>query len=132
MTTVLVVDDSAVDRRLAGGMLEKNAEWNIEYASDGAEALARFGSQVPDAVVTDMQMPEMDGLELVETIRARYPLVPVILMTAHGSEDVAVQALERGAASYVPKVNLARDLADTVASVLAVARADRRRSCRSR
>jgi two-component sensor histidine kinase len=73
-----------------------------------------------------MQMPEMDGLELVETIRARYPLVPVILMTAHGSEDVAVQALERGAASYVPKVNLARDLADTVARVLTVAHADRR------
>ena len=116
MATVLIVDDAAVDRRLAGGILEKAEDFIIEYAADGAEALASFSRRVPDVVVTDMQMPEMGGLELVEAIRARYPLVPVVLMTAHGSEDVAVQALERGAASYVSKVNLARDLAETVAS----------------
>jgi len=126
MTTVLIVDDSAVDRRLAGGLLEKRQEWTIQYASDGQEALDQIEKEVPDAVVTDLQMPKLNGLELVEAIRDRHPLVPVILMTAHGSEDIAVQALERGAASYVPKSRLGHELPDTVEHVLAIATADRR------
>ncbi len=65
-------------------------------------------------------MPEMDGLTLVEAIRTRHADVPVILMTAHGSEDIAVRALQRGAASYVPKRDLARSLAETVRSILSV------------
>src|SRR5262249_57505019 len=75
----------------------------------------------PDLVLTDMLMPEMDGLELVSAIRSTYPLVPVILMTAHGSEDIAIQALQKGAASYVPKKSLARDLAETVEQVMSAA-----------
>ncbi|HKB37178.1 MAG TPA: response regulator, partial [Gemmataceae bacterium] len=67
--------------------------------------------------------PDMNGLQLVEEIRLRYPFVPVILMTKHGSEDLAIQALQRGAASYVPKVNLARDLLETAEGVLEVAQA---------
>ncbi|MBX3414332.1 MAG: response regulator [Pirellulales bacterium] len=126
MTKVLVVDDAPVDRRLAGGILEKHGQLTISYAANGREALASIEAELPDAVVTDLQMPEMNGLELTETVRRRFPLLPVILMTAHGSEDIAVQALERGAASYVPKSNLARDLLDTVENVLAMARADRR------
>src|SRR5262249_34086164 len=72
-------------------------------------------------------MPELDGLCLVEAVRDRFPLVPVVLMTAFGSEDTAVQALQRGAASYVPKKSLARDLADTLEQVLAAARTGRDR-----
>lgn len=126
MATVLVVDDSPIDRRLAGGILEKHGELAIENAEHGLAALEILARRPVDVVVTDLQMPEMNGLELVELVRTRYPLIPVVLMTAHGSEDIAVQALERGAASYVPKANLARDLADTVENVLAIARADRR------
>src|SRR4051812_31653912 len=125
MTTVLVVDDSAVDRRLAGGILEKASGLKIEYAANGVEALQKIEQAHPDVVVSDLQMPEMDGLELVGHIRSRFPLIPVILMTAHGSEDVAVQALARGAASYVPKGKLAQELPDVVESVLAVSKADR-------
>ncbi len=124
MSRVLVVDDSPVDRRLAGGLLEKHFE--VAYAEHGKDALAQIGAGPPDLVVTDLQMPQMNGLELVGQIRSRYPLVPVILMTGQGSEDIAVRALEQGASSYVPKPNLARDLLDTVENVLSVARADRR------
>lgn len=123
---VLVVDDAAIDRRLAGGLLEKNPGLRVEYAEHGQAALILMSRRLPDVVVCDLQMPEMDGLELVEEIRNRWSLVPVILMTAHGSEEIAVQALKRGAASYVPKSSLSRDLLDTVENVLAVARADRR------
>lgn len=75
---------------------------------------------LPDAVLTDLKMPEMDGLELVGEVRARHPGVPVILMTAHGNEEIAVQALRRGAASYVPKHALVGDLTETVEGILSL------------
>ncbi|HEX7378479.1 MAG TPA: response regulator [Pirellulales bacterium] len=125
MATVLIVDDSAVDRRLAQGVLEKNPELAFLYAVDGADALEQIKISPPDLVLTDLQMPVMSGLELVRQVRETYPLIPVILMTAQGSEEIAVQALASGAASYVPKSRLARDLATTVDNVMATSRAQR-------
>jgi CheY-like chemotaxis protein len=125
MATILVVDDTAVDRFLAGALLEEVPGWHAAYAEDGRQALSLVKESVPDLVLTDLRMPEVDGLELVEAIRRDYPAVPVILMTAHGSEEIAATALRKGAASYVPKRELARDLASTVASVLEVAQAGR-------
>jgi CheY-like chemotaxis protein/anti-sigma regulatory factor (Ser/Thr protein kinase) len=125
MASVLVVDDSAIDRRLAGSLLEKSHNASVMYAAHGREALDQMRERLPDIVLTDLQMPEMNGLELVAAVRSRYPLVPVVLMTAKGSEDIAVQALQKGAASYLPKSRLAFELLDTIDSVLSVARADR-------
>lgn len=125
MPTILVVDDSLTDRRLAGGLLEKTGQWGVIYAEDGKDALLRLELDVPDLVLTDMQMPNMNGLELVETIKREYPLIPTILMTAQGSEEIAVQALQRGAASYVPKKRLADDLVETVERVLAASHDER-------
>ena len=121
MPTVLIVDDSALDRRLVGGILSKVPDLTLEYASDGAEAIARMEQKVPQLVVTDLIMPNMDGLDLVAAIVSRYPLVPVILMTGKGSEEIAVQALQSGASSYVPKSALAEMLVETVEDVLRVA-----------
>src|SRR5687768_17320524 len=101
MAVVLVVDDSPVDRTRAGGLLKKRPGLIPVYASNGREALALIAEKAPDIVVSDLQMPEMDGLELVEAIRRQFAALPVILMTAHGSEETAVQALQKGAASYV-------------------------------
>src|SRR5262245_50558814 len=125
MATILVVDDTAVDRFLAGALLEEVPGWHAAYAEDGRQALALLKEAVPDLVLTDLQMPEVNGLELVEAIRRDYPALPVILMTAHGSEEIAATALRKGAASYVPKRNLARDLPSTVANVLEVSQASR-------
>ena len=105
--------------------MEKRGDWNIEYAETGSEALARMKAAVPDLVITDLQMPNLDGLELVAAARVHCPDVPVILMTAYGSEMLAVEALERGAATYVPKSQLAERLPGTVEEILALARADR-------
>jgi CheY-like chemotaxis protein len=123
MTTVLVVDDSAVDRHRVGSLLEKHNGFTAVYATNGEEALAALEQQVPDVVLADLRMPGMNGLELVEAIKSKYPSLPVILMTAFGNEDVAILALQRGAASYVPKRNLARQLFDSVDSVLEVTQA---------
>jgi CheY-like chemotaxis protein len=120
MPVVLVVDDSAVDRRRAEKLLEREETLSVQSAANGREALELLEKSVPDLVLTDMQMPEMDGLQLVEEIRERFPSLPVILMTAHGSEELAVRALQKGAASYVPKRNLAQDLPGTVADLLAI------------
>src|SRR5713101_3144497 len=124
MAKALIVDDSAVDRRRAEKLLAKSDGLVILSAANGREALEMVARELPDVVITDMQMPEMDGLQLVEAIRSKYPAVPVILMTAHGSEELAVQALQRGAASYVPKRNLATDLPDTVESVLGISKSN--------
>src|SRR5688500_89200 len=122
MTRILVVDD---DRPQAEeyGVLLRRAGCEVMLAGNGREALDLMGHDVPDVVLTDLDMPEMDGLELVRAIRRDYPALPVILMTAMGSEDVAAKALHHGAASYVRKRSLAREVVRTVGSVLAVARA---------
>jgi CheY-like chemotaxis protein len=123
--TVLVVDDSAADRRLVGGLLERSGGLAVEYAKDGKEAIDRFQSGLPDLTVTDLIMPEMDGLALVAAVKSEFPLVPVVLMTARGNEDIALAALRAGAAGYVPKRILAQDLASTVKRILAASREDR-------
>lgn len=124
-TNILVVDDSAVDRRLVGGLLEKRADFAVSYAEDGLDALRKMESCRPDVVVTDINMPHKNGLELVRATRIHFSGVPVILITALGSEELAVEALEHGAASYVPKVGLQETLIDTVDDVLALTRAKR-------
>src|SRR5712692_8259736 len=101
MTTVLIVDDSAVDCKRAEKLLTKGSQLTVLSASNGRQALELMKDHQPDLIITDMQMPEMDGLQLVEEVRCKYPGIPVILMTAHGSEELAVQALQKGAASYV-------------------------------
>jgi len=118
MPHILVVDDSIVDMKLASGLLLKDSSWTLATAADGVEAIEQIESELPDLVVTDLQMPNMNGLELVEVIRNEYPLIPVILMTAAGSEAIAVEALEKGAASYVPKSQLATELVETAQRIL--------------
>jgi CheY-like chemotaxis protein len=125
MTNILVVDDSAVDRRIVGGLLEQRSDFHVIYAEDGTDALRTMERTRPDIVVTDINMPRKNGLELVRAMRIHFGGVPVILITAQGSEELAVQALEHGAASYVPKVILRETLINTIDDVLAVVRAKR-------
>lgn len=125
---VLVVDDSAMDRKLAGGLITRQVPSStVSFAGDGRAALEALASasELPDVVLTDLQMPELDGLALVRAVRQRHPHLPVVLMTAHGSEDIAVRALREGAASYVPKASLATELVSTLRAVLDVVRATR-------
>jgi len=118
MPTVLVVDDAAVDRKLVGGLLAKGAGMKVEFAASGEEALERLPAIAPAAIVTDLVMPGMSGLELVARVVGSHPEIPVILMTGKGSEDIAVKALKAGAASYVPKGSLHQHLLETVEDVL--------------
>ena len=125
MPIVLVVDDSPVDQQLVGGLLKRDFDWIVEFADDGVSAVEMIGDIFPDVVVTDLQMPNMNGIELCKTAREKFPHVPVILTTGQGSESLAVEALNAGAASYVPKSALAESLADTVDQILEYSRKDR-------
>lgn len=125
MPTVLVVDDLSADRLLVAGLLKKIDGIDTIFAENGNEALEQLELHLPELVLTDLQMPEMNGLELVQAMRQNYPLIPAILMTAAGSEDIAVRALEEGAASYVAKKHLVADLRETVERVLAASAEER-------
>lgn len=125
MTTILLVEDSAVDRTLVQGLLQREPAWLVRTAEDGADALASVSVSAPDVVITDLQMPNVNGLQLVAALRIHYPHVPVILITAHGSEELAVRALEQGAASYVPKSQVGERLASCVQQVLTHAHENR-------
>jgi CheY-like chemotaxis protein len=122
---VLVVDDSPNDQLLAGKVMEQEVGWRVVYASSGSEALAALEREKPALVLTDLLMPGMSGLELVQSIHRHHPLLPVVLMTAHGSEEMALQALKCGAASYVHKRSLQSNLAETIEQVLAAAQTHR-------
>ncbi len=124
MPIILVVDDTEVDRQLIGGLIRKDIEWIVEYAENGQAALDLMEHTSPDVVVTDLVMPEMDGIELVRRAKKSYPQIPVILATGQGSEEDAVRALKAGAASYVPKSALADSLMDTIDQVLHLANED--------
>ena len=124
MSRVLVVEDSRT-QALEIQLLLEGAGFNVGLASNGREALDDLRRGPPDVVLTDLDMPEMNGLQLVEAARSEFPAVPVVLMTALGSEEIAVEALQKGAASYVPKRNLAQNIADTLDRVLSVAQAGR-------
>jgi CheY-like chemotaxis protein/anti-sigma regulatory factor (Ser/Thr protein kinase) len=126
--TALVVDDAPVDRRIAGALVEKATGLRVVYAANGLEALTVLRHEPPCLVLTDLQMPKMNGLDLVEEMRADWPAIPVVLMTACGSEEIAIQALRAGAAGYVPKRNLDRDLLHVLGQVLSAAKVERRRA----
>jgi CheY-like chemotaxis protein/anti-sigma regulatory factor (Ser/Thr protein kinase) len=101
-------------------LLRKQENLTVEFANDGAEALERLARSPVELVVSDLIMPEVNGLELVKRVKEDFPLIPVILMTSKGNEQIAVEALQSGAASYTPKSVLAKSLLDTVNTVLSV------------
>jgi two-component system response regulator HydG len=100
MTTILIVDDEpGVLFALAELLAERGHR--VITASSGTEALAKLDEA--DVVITDLQMPGLDGLGLLGQIAARDTALPTILLTAHGSERVAVAAMKQGAYDYLTK-----------------------------
>jgi two-component system KDP operon response regulator KdpE len=98
---ILIVDDEAqLTRVLRTGL--KTRGYDVRVAADGVGALETFGDWSPDLVVTDLSMPNMDGLELCTRLRA-FSQVPIIVLSAKGEEKIKVEALDVGADDYVTK-----------------------------
>jgi two-component system chemotaxis response regulator CheY len=102
---LLVVDDSATTRMLICLTLKKGESFNIIEASDGTEAVARLASEPVDMVLTDINMPNMNGLELITHIRANHANqnIPIIVITTKGEETDRDQGLALGADAYLLK-----------------------------
>lgn len=102
MARVLVVDDDASLRFTLKAVLA-DAGLLVETCDGGASGLAAFEARGADVVLTDLAMPDVDGMKVLERLRAQDPSVPVLMLTAHGSERVAVAAMKAGAHDYLPK-----------------------------
>ncbi|MBM4031530.1 MAG: response regulator [Planctomycetes bacterium] len=99
---LLLIDDDVGILRLLSDFLTKEG-YVVVTAAGGREAIASLAGQAPDLVVMDLQMPGVNGFEVLAQIRRQHAAMPVIVVTGYGSEDVAVQALRRGADDYLPK-----------------------------
>jgi two-component system KDP operon response regulator KdpE len=113
---ILVVDDEPRMIKFIRMNLELEG-FRVEEATDGLEAVERVREDLPDLVVMDVQMPEMDGFEALERIR-QVSTVPVIMLTVRGDEDDKVRGLELGADDYVTKPFSPRELSGRINALL--------------
>ena len=100
--TVLIADDHIEMARLLGDKLREEG-WRPRIVDSGAAAITSLESAVPDLVITDLRMAEVDGLDVLDAVRALDPEIPVIIMTAFGAIETAIEAMRRGAWHYVVK-----------------------------
>ncbi len=102
MRRVLVVDDEENLRLVVRSFLRRDG-YEVETAASGEEALRLIESFGPDFILTDVKMPKMGGMDLLQTLKAKGSEVTVILMSAYGSLDLAIEAIKAGAYDYIPK-----------------------------
>src|SRR5271165_3448250 len=102
MNEVLIVDDEAAMRVALEANFRRRG-WQVQTAEDVRDALAKFRAAPSMVVVTDMRMPDGDGLQVMQGVRMLLPETPVILLTAYGNVPDAVQAIKEGACDYLQK-----------------------------
>jgi len=99
---ILIADDEPNMRTVIKAMLEQDG-YEVHAARDGIDALETLQENHIDIVITDLKMPRMDGMELLRRVAEQYEKLPVIMITAHGTVDTAVEALKLGAIDYIMK-----------------------------
>ncbi|HYO54919.1 sigma-54 dependent transcriptional regulator [Archangium sp.] len=102
MAKILVIDDEANLRKVLAAILRRDG-FDVSVAADGEQGLAEFNKNGADIVVTDLVMPRAGGMEVLRSVNAANPDVPVIIITAHGTVDSAVEAIKAGAFDYITK-----------------------------
>ncbi len=101
---ILIVDDSPSVRRVVGNMLKQRG-WEVQVARDGVEALEMISRETPAGILLDIEMPRMDGYELIATLRAQeqYRTLPVVILTSRAATKHQQRAMQLGASAYVVK-----------------------------
>jgi len=115
-TRVLVVDDDPAVRSAISRALR--VDYDVDEAADGAEALARHASAAADAIVLDLLMPEVDGLEVCRTLRRREDHVPILVVTARDAVSDRVEGLDAGADDYLVKPFAVEELRARIRALL--------------
>ena len=104
---ILVVDDNAALRRALRNLLETQDDWKVcDEASDGLEAVAKFGKEKFDVIVLDFQMPGMNGLDAAKQITSRSPTTPILMVTLHHSPELAEEARKVGIRGICTKADI--------------------------
>jgi two-component system NtrC family sensor kinase len=119
---ILIADDNRDIREFLEQAVLTPAGYRVRSVGDGLSALTLARELLPDLVITDLQMPGLQGLDLVRRLRLDRPTLPVILMTSEGSEQVAIETLRAGAADYLAKPFEAEQLLAAVGRALAEGR----------
>ncbi|PKO70106.1 MAG: chemotaxis protein CheY [Betaproteobacteria bacterium HGW-Betaproteobacteria-14] len=116
----LVVDDFSTMRRIVRNLLKELGFLNVDEAEDGAVALSKLTSEHFDFVVTDWNMPNMDGLTLLQQIRANAQLkhLPVLMITAEAKKENIVAAAQAGASGYIVKPFTAGTLSEKLNKII--------------
>jgi len=114
--TLLVIDDSEDDRLLYRRAMEKNTsiDYTLIETNDGESGFLAVEKAQPDCILLDYSMPGYDGIEILKRIRSRYPFVPVVMLTGHGNEKIAVNAMQEGAQNYIAKSIITTDTLEHV------------------
>jgi DNA-binding NtrC family response regulator len=99
---LLIVEDEPILRITIADALRKEG-WDVDVAEDGEKALRAFGQHLHDVVLTDLLMPRMDGMELLRRVKSMQPDTTVVIITAHGTVETAVEAMREGAADFITK-----------------------------
>ncbi|MCB9536425.1 MAG: sigma-54-dependent Fis family transcriptional regulator [Myxococcales bacterium] len=124
---ILVADDESNLRKVLGALLRRQG-YRVDTVADGAEALARLDEADYAAVISDLRMPGVDGMALLRRVGERLPDLPVIIITAHGTVDTAVEALKAGAFDFITKPFDQAELAKVVEKAVATHRLNRTES----
>jgi PAS domain S-box-containing protein len=103
MISVMYVDDEPALLEIGKLFLEKSGQFRVDTVTSALEALQKIKSRSYDAIVSDYQMPEMDGIALLKEIRAEFPDLPFIIFTGKGREEVVIEAFDNGADFYLQK-----------------------------
>ncbi len=103
MKTLLVVDDDAIERKLLQTLLGKVGGYHVVTAEDGASSIAQAAKVSPQTVILDMNLPDMNGLEILQKLKTSHPLVPIIMLTGVTDLQTAVKAIQQGAHNYLTK-----------------------------
>ncbi|WP_294054738.1 response regulator transcription factor [Sphingomonas sp.] len=122
--SVLVVDDHPMLREGIGAVIERQADMRlVGEARDGAEAVTQHEALRPDVTLMDIQMPKLGGIEAIEAIRARTPDAAILVLTTYPGDTQALRALRAGAAGYLLKSCIRKELLDAIRAVNAGRRA---------
>ncbi len=117
--TVLIVDDHDVLRGLLQSHLRQwSPNMRVLEASDGETAIARAMSEKPDAVIMDISLPGMNGIEAVRALKRMHPEMPIVILSIHELEAYRNDATAAGADAYVPKQHMQSELCHTLAELL--------------
>lgn len=127
VSTILLVEDSPTQALQLKLQLE-SAGHSVTSCDDGTPALELLASGTFELVITDLELPVLNGLQLIKRMKADFPQIPAVLITGQGSERLAAEALNVGATAYVPKTMVDDLLLGTVEDVVGVMRSDKRYS----